>query len=365
MTDYTQAAATRILATHCAFCARPLVDAASVEAGVGPICRKKYAVPNHLGEATRTKANKLIHTIAVTQDPAEIKKGIVTLSLMGCDAAATKLADRIGAIVITEADDRRFAFTTGRKVSDACFTALRKITGRRWNKETKTTTYAGGSFAVVAAAVLAFSNEFRGVIRYENGDNAPQFFAIGDIADVPVIGRNDKVETAQPKAKTTAETKKGQKVADLAESFPYDPAERKDRKQVAALLEKQLHAAGFERVVDSMLPSFCREEVFEIKVAGRTDKPEVGNFVRVYTSIVGDEVRSEGKDAIRVLAFARFWKKVDGKWELRTKNLGKETRVNRTGTWGGIVNRVIGRCRNSYRVALTDYREWQVKKEAA
>jgi hypothetical protein len=40
--SYENAPATKMLATHCACCARPLVDAASVEAGIGPECRKRH-----------------------------------------------------------------------------------------------------------------------------------------------------------------------------------------------------------------------------------------------------------------------------------------------------------------------------------
>ena len=40
--SYLTAPATKMLATHCAVCARALVDAKSVELGIGPDCRKKY-----------------------------------------------------------------------------------------------------------------------------------------------------------------------------------------------------------------------------------------------------------------------------------------------------------------------------------
>lgn len=42
MSTYENAPATRMLATHCAVCSRPLVDAASVEAGMGPDCRDRH-----------------------------------------------------------------------------------------------------------------------------------------------------------------------------------------------------------------------------------------------------------------------------------------------------------------------------------
>lgn len=40
--NYENAPATKLLATHCACCARPLVDSVSVEAGMGPTCRKVH-----------------------------------------------------------------------------------------------------------------------------------------------------------------------------------------------------------------------------------------------------------------------------------------------------------------------------------
>jgi hypothetical protein len=39
---YTQTAACQLLATHCACCGLPLLDAKSVEFGIGPNCRKHY-----------------------------------------------------------------------------------------------------------------------------------------------------------------------------------------------------------------------------------------------------------------------------------------------------------------------------------
>ena len=42
MNSYVNAPATRFIATHCACCGKPLVDADSVQAGVGPDCRAKH-----------------------------------------------------------------------------------------------------------------------------------------------------------------------------------------------------------------------------------------------------------------------------------------------------------------------------------
>jgi len=42
MTHYANSPACRMLATHCCACGRPLVDADSVELGIGPICRRRH-----------------------------------------------------------------------------------------------------------------------------------------------------------------------------------------------------------------------------------------------------------------------------------------------------------------------------------
>lgn len=41
---YEQAFSTKLLATHCAYCGRPLRDADSVENGMGPVCRARVGV---------------------------------------------------------------------------------------------------------------------------------------------------------------------------------------------------------------------------------------------------------------------------------------------------------------------------------
>jgi hypothetical protein len=41
---HEDARTTRLVATHCALCGKPLVDAPSVEQGLGPICRKRFGL---------------------------------------------------------------------------------------------------------------------------------------------------------------------------------------------------------------------------------------------------------------------------------------------------------------------------------
>src|SRR5687767_11998091 len=53
---YENAPATRLLATRCACCHRALVDAESVERGVGPDCAKRYGYGLAQGPADLTLA---------------------------------------------------------------------------------------------------------------------------------------------------------------------------------------------------------------------------------------------------------------------------------------------------------------------
>lgn len=62
---YERAPATRLLATSCVVCRRPLVDAVSVEAGMGPDCRRKHGYEQQATEDQRTEANELVHSLAL------------------------------------------------------------------------------------------------------------------------------------------------------------------------------------------------------------------------------------------------------------------------------------------------------------
>jgi hypothetical protein len=63
--SYVNAPSTKMLATHCAICSRPLRDAQSVEVGIGPICRERVAAMDKLSEDTRVAVNKFLYEIAL------------------------------------------------------------------------------------------------------------------------------------------------------------------------------------------------------------------------------------------------------------------------------------------------------------
>lgn len=89
---YENAPATQLVATQCAACGRPLVDAESVETGMGPSCRRKYGrLSSGMDADARRQANKLVHQIAVQQLGIDAAKAAHKLRELGF----ARLADRV------------------------------------------------------------------------------------------------------------------------------------------------------------------------------------------------------------------------------------------------------------------------------
>lgn len=74
---YENSAACKQMATHCCACGKPLVDAKSVETGMGPICRKKYGFNIEVSEDARVRANAIIYQLALA-----VSTGAVTLETL-------------------------------------------------------------------------------------------------------------------------------------------------------------------------------------------------------------------------------------------------------------------------------------------
>ena len=71
--SYETAPATLLAATRCICCGKELVDAASVECGVGPVCRKKYLTSEVASDADRKAANALIYQ-AASESTSNVQK---------------------------------------------------------------------------------------------------------------------------------------------------------------------------------------------------------------------------------------------------------------------------------------------------
>ena len=117
----------------------------------------------------------------------------------------------------------------------------------------------------------------------------------------------------------------------------YDPGLPILREMLALSIMGKLDECGF---AECGFDDKTRERVYS------RDIPDTGMSVKVYTTVVGQEVRGEGKDAIRVCA---IYAAKDGK----QKGIVKSTRVHRTGNIDEIVDRMHGRMRETWKAAST------------
>lgn len=140
MNGYENALATKLLASHCVCCGRALVDAISVELGIGPECRDGFNFD--LTDANRKIANKLVFeaSLAATNGFIEIvRANAAKIREMGFGELAEKMEKRFvkaevkADIVIREVAGALQVVTPyRRKDAKAFITAWRDIPGRRW-----------------------------------------------------------------------------------------------------------------------------------------------------------------------------------------------------------------------------------------
>ena len=144
--SYIDSTVCKMLATHCVCCGRPLVDAVSVELGMGPECRKEYDAG--LGEEQKKEANKIVHAAAVMAQTGHVERVVEyvgELEKLGFGSLASKVGRRFkgvadrrvnAEIVIEEVDENRIRVKTPfrRGKSKGFVQAWRKIPGRRWEK---------------------------------------------------------------------------------------------------------------------------------------------------------------------------------------------------------------------------------------
>jgi hypothetical protein len=134
MSDYANAPATKLLASHCACCSRPLVDAKSVEVGVGPDCRAKYGFDIDVSEDARTAANGLVYRIAANQKGAQVNEDVNALRHLGFVKLADCIARRLAHVIITREGGE---IVVRSPFSPEAVTELRKVPGRRWDAQAK------------------------------------------------------------------------------------------------------------------------------------------------------------------------------------------------------------------------------------
>lgn len=154
---YENAPATKMLATQCCVCARPLVDAKSVELGIGPDCRKKYGFDLGVPEAARIEANKVVYEIACVQEGAVVIEGCAKLRGLGFTTLAAKIEARLAVVEVEEANG---TLTVKTPYDPVFVDAVRKIPGRKWDKAKKVNTCpVGAKLALWAVLRSCFPNK--------------------------------------------------------------------------------------------------------------------------------------------------------------------------------------------------------------
>lgn len=161
---YETAPATKLVATHCCVCGRPLVEADSVETGIGPVCaaRTKYGHASHDPDMVRVAealaglelswlnladphkaANQLVHRIAADQSNPLVPRFCAAVDALGYTVLAEVLVKRLAPVVVeVKVEANTLVLTTEFKnrqspLFGTLLTALRGVQGRRWDGERK------------------------------------------------------------------------------------------------------------------------------------------------------------------------------------------------------------------------------------
>lgn len=175
MNGYENAPATRLLATSCACCGRALLDAVSVEAGVGPDCREKYGFGEAQGSADWARAalllggshaealaafwsvdahkaaNVLVHAVGSGAGTgAERGAAIAAIAALGFARLAARLTERAHGITVEEVDG---VLRIHAPFSPDFNLAVRRVPGARWVKAEKIRTVPASSRAALWAAL--------------------------------------------------------------------------------------------------------------------------------------------------------------------------------------------------------------------
>lgn len=169
--SYEDAKSTKMLATHCFACRRPLRDSMSVEIGMGPVCRGKAGY-DEVGCTLeqRQRANALIHKVALNQtDKAVIKQCCVELMALKFRGVAEVVASRLG---VTVKDGPEGRFTLRVPFTWDWVRESGSIPGKHYNRKTKAETYPNEQKGRVYAALV---KHFPGVV----GMGPKGFFVVG------------------------------------------------------------------------------------------------------------------------------------------------------------------------------------------
>jgi hypothetical protein len=131
--SHENAPATKLLATNCACCGRALVDAVSVETGVGPDCREMHGYAEAQGDADWSRAVSFgvldANAYATARDAVNALVHMVARSAKTLDrasaAAVFNTIDALGFSTLAERIAKRFHATLAARLTEEQLKALR------------------------------------------------------------------------------------------------------------------------------------------------------------------------------------------------------------------------------------------------
>ena len=142
MNNYTESKQCKMLASFCVVCGRPLVDAISVQIGMGPDCRNEFNAG--ISPEIQNKCNQLTCLAAIAAQNGDIEsiyKYATEIETLGLTVLADKVRKRfVNAkknvkIIIREVGDKLYVKTPFKR-TEGFVRAWRGIEGRKYqNKE--------------------------------------------------------------------------------------------------------------------------------------------------------------------------------------------------------------------------------------
>lgn len=136
MSTYEAAPGTALVAQQCVVCGRALLDAASLVAGMGPICREKYGVSSGITEVERAKANGAIYRLACQDNAGLDAPGLLSdLRGLGFGALCDRIEQRIVKVEILIAPKPGAYLRVKAPYCAAWVSEVRTILGRTQREE--------------------------------------------------------------------------------------------------------------------------------------------------------------------------------------------------------------------------------------
>lgn len=131
--SYENLKSTKMLASHCAVCARPLRDAKSVELGIGPDCAEKYGYDIEVDPAKRKRANQLVFLIADKQNGLDAVEACRELIHLGFVKLASRIATRILSVRVLLDTQNPSRYLVSTPYTPLAVREISQVPGRMWD----------------------------------------------------------------------------------------------------------------------------------------------------------------------------------------------------------------------------------------